>query len=320
MPDLTIRPQIARRPLRAPRGAQDGLVVGRRAGLLALVCVALAACGSSSSASPTSAPPTSAAPSGSLQPFVPASASEVYPPSGSRSGPVPVVVTVPGGGWQTANREYLAPLAQRLAAGGAFVVNTTYRAGEVGARFPVALQDVRCAAGYAVAAARTAGFTPGPVVLVGHSAGGHLVALAAVSGDALAAPCADPVPHIDAAVGLAGVYDAAAGANLIGSFFGVPRASDPSLWDSGDPLHYVTTGAAPRPLGFLLVHGADDAVVPVSQSRTFAAALTKAGIPVRLDVLTGESHSTVVDPAVVGDEIAAYVADLAASTRASASP
>ncbi len=289
--------------------------------LAVLAGVVLAACGSTSPGSPTSSPTPvspSASPTASaaLAPFVPSASSETYPPAGVRSGRVPVVVTIPGGGWQTANREYLAPLAQQLAAGGAFVVNSTYRAGGVGALFPVALQDVRCAAGYAVAQAKAAGFTPGPVVLVGHSAGGHLVALAAVSGDALPAPCADPVPHIDAAVGLAGVYDATAGSSLISTFFGVPRASDPALWDSGDPLHYVVTGKAPEPLRVLLVQGAADDVVPVSQATTFAAALTKAGVPVTLDVLPRQTHMSVVDPAVVGSKVVAFVRALALSSTA----
>ena len=284
--------------------------------LAALAGVLLAACGTTSPGSPSSSasPSASQTASAALAPFVPSASSETYPATGARSGRVPVVVTIPGGGWQTADREYLAPLAQQLAAGGAFVVNSTYRAGEVGALFPVALQDVRCAAGYAVAQAKAAGFTPGPVVLVGHSAGGHLVALAAVSGDALSAPCADPVPHIDAAVGLAGVYDAAAGSSLISTFFGVPRASDPARWDSGDPLHYVTTGKAPRPLSILLVQGAADDVVPVSQATTFAAALRKAGIPVTLDVLPRQTHMSVVDPAVVGDQVVAFVRALASSS------
>ena len=118
-------------------------------------------------------------------------------------------------------------------------MNASYRAGVDGAHFPVPLQDVQCAAGYAVAQADAAGLTPGPVVLVGHSAGGHLVALAGTSGTALSRRCADPVPTIAGVVGLAGVYDTAGFASYLGEFFGTPRSQDPTLWDSGDPIHYV---------------------------------------------------------------------------------
>lgn len=297
---------------------EDGVVgFWTRAAVAVLVGASLVAC-SASTDSPTATPPaTSSSPAPSVAPFVPSESSEIYRPVSAAPGStVPVVLTIPGGSWQTANREYLAPLAQRLAAGGAFVVNSTYRAGDVGALFPLPVQDVRCAAAYAVASAAGAGYRPGPVVLVGHSAGGHLVALAAVSGDALAAPCADPVPHIDGVVGLAGVYDAAEVGGLIAPFFGVARAADPALWDSGDPIHYVRTGRAPTPLSVLLVHGQDDEVVPLAQSQSFSAALRAARIPVAVDVLRGEDHLTIVDPAVSGDAIAAFVAALATGSAA----
>lgn len=294
-----------------------------RTAVVATACVGLVACGASSggtassSSSPSvTSPSSTASPSTSLQPFVPATASETYRPTSPRPGAVPVVLMIPGGGWQTSNREYMAPLAQRLAADGAFVVNSTYRAGDVGAMFPVALQDVLCAAGYAVAQAKAAGLVPGPVILVGHSAGGHLVALAGVSGDTLAAPCADPVPHVDGVVGMAGVYDAADAGGLIAPFFGVARAADPALWDSGDPIRYVEDGRAATPLSVLLVHGSDDDVVPLRQSQSFAAALKAAGIPVRLDEVADADHNVIVDPAVSGAAITAFVRTLASTSSA----
>ena len=291
------------------------------------MCVALAACGSVPAGSASSSPTTSAtttastaSASTSLSPFVPASSSETYRPAGATSGPVPVVLTIPGGGWQTSDREYMAPLAERLAANGAFVVNSTYRTGDAGALFPVPLQDVRCAAGYAVAAAKAAGYTPGPVVLVGHSAGGHLVALAGVSGDVLDAPCADPVPHVDGVVGMAGVYNAADVEGTIAPLFGVARATDPKLWDSGDPIRYVEAGRTPKPLSVLLVHGADDNVVPLAQSQSFAAALKAAGVPVTLDVVPNRDHDAIVDPAVSGAAITSFVKRVAATYAATATP
>lgn len=40
----------------------------------------------------------------------------------------------------------------------------------------------------------------------------------------------------------------------------------------------------------LLIHGKDDSVVPLEQSRVMAEALQKAGKPVELVVQTGEDH------------------------------
>ncbi|HET7900015.1 MAG TPA: alpha/beta hydrolase [Candidatus Nanopelagicales bacterium] len=285
---------------------------GRIAAAALAACALLAACGSTATNVPT--PTASVSPSSSV--FVPdsgdgtVSADIHLPTSADKSRPVPLIVTIPGGSWKRSDRAYLEPLAKQLASVGNVVVNATYRAGDMGAQFPVPLQDVRCDVGYAAAQAKAAGYTPGPVVLVGHSAGGHLVALAGVSGDALAAPCADPVPHIDAVVGLAGIYDARHFTDLLTPFFGVPVDDAPALWDAGDPLHYVQAGAVPKPLSVLLLQGSDDAVVPVTQPQVFEQALLAHGIPAQLDVLPGVDHMGVVDPAVVAGRIALFVRGL----------
>jgi acetyl esterase/lipase len=233
--------------------------------------------------------------------------SEIYPPATTHDGAVPVVLVVPGGGWWTADRTGMTALAQELAAAGFFTVNASYRAGVDGAHFPVPLQDVLCAAGYAVARATAAGLSPGPVVLVGHSAGGHLVALAGTSGSTLARPCTDPVPTVAGVVGLAGVYDTTAFAGPMTDFFGVMQAKDPVLWASGDPLAYVESGAAPRGLRVLLIHGDADTVVPLAQAQAFTKALTDARMDVTLDVVPAATHMDVISPTIAASPITAWI-------------
>ena len=243
-------------------------------------------------------------------PYQAAKLSDVYQPAAGSITPgrsVPVVLVVPGGGWQTADRTGLTPLAKALAAAGFFTVNASYRAGVDGAGFPVPLQDVLCAAGYAVARARAAGIAPGPVVLVGHSAGGHLVALAATSGTRLAGPCADPIPTIAGVVGMAGIYDTAAFETYMTDFFGVARDADPKRWESGDPIWYVESGAAPRDLRVLLIHGDADTVVPLEQTEAFAAALTTAGMSVTTDVVPGATHMNVFESRIAAAPIIAWL-------------
>jgi dipeptidyl aminopeptidase/acylaminoacyl peptidase len=52
------------------------------------------------------------------------------------------------------------------------------------------------------------------------------------------------------------------------------------------PMTYVTKDAAP----FLIMHGDQDKLVPLSQSEMFTQALKKAGVEVKLQVIPGNGH------------------------------
>lgn len=246
--------------------------------------------------------------------YLPGLAADVHLPTVAPGGPVPVVLLVPGGGWQTADRGGLSPLAAALADAGMLAVNATYRAGQDGAVFPEPVLDVACAAGFAVAQAVEAGFAAGPLVLVGHSAGGHLAALVATGGGVDAAgpkpggpQCPYPIPTADGLAGLAGVYDVASFAFPLTEFFGSTRAEDPDTWRRGDPVARVVAGLAPAGLQVLLLHGATDTEVPLAQSQALASALRSAAIPVQLDVLAGVTHGTVYTRDVAAADIIGWI-------------
>jgi dipeptidyl aminopeptidase/acylaminoacyl peptidase len=57
-------------------------------------------------------------------------------------------------------------------------------------------------------------------------------------------------------------------------FTGRPWSEDSSSGTVLSPLHYVTKDAAP----FLIMHGDQDAVVPLAQSVKLAQALKRAGV------------------------------------------
>ena len=215
--------------------------------------------------------------------------------------PTAVVVLVPGGGWSSADPTGLAPLARTLADGGFLVITVTYGTSGTGEYYPVPPDDVACGVGFA---AKT---RPGlPVVLVGHSAGAQLVALVGLvphHGDDLT--CPSPAAQADAVVGLAGPYDIGRTGGLARALVGVDRSAEPALWDEADPL--VQAGSRPE-VPFLLVHGMDDPVVPVSFTTDFSAALKAGGHHVTVDLLPGVDHSTVLEPAVVGDLISTWIA------------
>jgi acetyl esterase/lipase len=286
---------------------------GLRLCLAAAVLSVAAGC-SSPSEPDGSADPTAAARAPDLtSEYLPGLGADVYVPAvGSQKEAVPVVLLVPGGGWQTADRSGLAPLAADLAEAGFVAVNATYRAGDEGATFPVPVQDVLCASGYAVEAARSTGVAPGPLVVLGHSAGGHLASLAAIDAADLAAPCPYPEPRIDGLIGLAGVYDTRAFEFALTDFFGGTPAEQPEAWRQGDPVGLLDSGTVPQGLQVLLLHGDADDDVPLEQSQSFEASLTRAGVPVRLEVIPGATHRTIYSAEVAAPITIDWIAGLAA--------
>lgn len=277
---------------RARRRAVPALVAGAAlaAGLAALVAAPWA------TEDPDDGPPAVTVE------YLPGRASDVYLPRAAARA-APVVVLVPGGGWRTADRTGLAPLARALAAGGAVAVNITYRAADAGGRFPQMVGDVVCAVDFATDRARRSGITPGPVVVAGHSAGAHLAALAALAPERFRAGCPYPAARATGLVGLAGVYDVTGVPGVAEPLFGVPPAEDPALWREGNPLTWVarSAGTAPPDLRVLLVHGTGDTVVPPATTTGLAAALERAGVPVTVRLPAGLDHGEV------------YAADVAAA-------
>ena len=216
-------------------------------------------------------------------------------------GPGPVVVLVPGGGWTSADPSGLVPLAASLAAAGMTVVLVTYRTATSGTYYPGPLQDVTCAVAFAAARA-TPGVAPRPLVVVGHSAGANLAALAVLVPQR-AATCPYPPAVPDALVGLAGPYDVAALPEGV-ALFGTTAGDAPRLWAAGNPL----THAASRPaVPVLLLHGKADDVVPVSFTTQFAAALTAGGHRVTVDLVAGADHSGIYRSDVAAPRLVEWI-------------
>ncbi|HEX6888760.1 MAG TPA: prolyl oligopeptidase family serine peptidase [Candidatus Nanopelagicales bacterium] len=293
--------------MRTPRSTTTPSRGSRRGVALALGLAATLAAGCGGSQAPTASAPAPSAPLTGTQAYLPGLEADVLLPDRARGAAVPVVLLVPGGSWQSADRTGLTPLAEALTEAGMVAVNTTYATTGDGAVFPEPAQDVACAARFAVAAAERSGFEPGPLVLVGHSAGGHLAALAATDDGDFAGTCPWPPARVEGLVGLAGVYDTAAFAGAMVELFGVSRSEDPTAWAAGDPIARVAGGRAAPGLRVLLLHGEADITVPLAQSRAFEAALTEADIPVQLSVLPAVSHATAYTAEVAAAPIIAWI-------------
>ena len=283
----------------------------RRRRLVTAVVTALAAVTAVSACSA----PTASAPSGAGSGPGPSAAADEYRPGmratvrlPARRGATDVVVLVPGGGWQTADPAGLVPLAERLTADGAVTSTITYGTASTGAWFPRPADDVACAIRWSVAEAAAAGRPASRVVVVGHSAGGHLAALVALSGSRFGSSCASPPVRIDGLVGLAGVYDVTAASDIALTLFGVRQADDPQRWRDGDPTWWAGQredgDAGPT---VLLLHGDADTLVPVSQTQGLAALLEARGLDTTVEVVPGQDHRGIYAVDVAGPRIARWL-------------
>lgn len=219
------------------------------------------------------------------------------------AGPFPVVVLVHGGFWRAGFAlDLMVPLVDGLLAAGHAVLNLEYRGVGAGGGHPATFLDVAAGVDALAAPAVAAAVAPATlrldrVVVVGHSAGGHLAAWAAGRGVLPSgAVGADPVVQPCAVVSQAGVNDlvgaaaAGVGGTAATDLLGVAPADAPDLVA-------VTSPMAMLPLGVpvLVVHGADDVIVPIWQSTDFAAAAEAAGDRVEVVVGPGD-HFAVIDP------------------------
>ena len=205
-------------------------------------------------------------------------------------GPWPCVVLVHGGFWRSGwDRTLMTPLARDLARRGMAAWNVEFRrVGQDGGGWPGTFEDVAAAVDHLAALEQV---DTARVATCGHSAGGHLAlwlsARHRLAGGVGASPRVRPV----AAVSQAGVCDLErAWRDDLGD--GAVEGLLGPLAESSDRLA-TASPAALAPLGVpqLLVHGADDDVVPIPQSRDYAAREPSA----ELLELAGVDHFDVVD-------------------------
>lgn len=206
--------------------------------------------------------------------------------------PRPLVVVLHGGFWRAEyDRGHTGPMAAALAALGHPVAQLEYRrTGQPGGGWPNTLTDVLTgvAALPALAAAALRGrVAPGPSILVGHSAGGHLALYvaahdpAAVGGVLALAPVAD----------LAEAYRLDLDGGAVAALLGGGPAEFPGRYAAADPSALV-----PIRVRTVVMHGRLDQQVPIGISRSWVAAARTAGTPASLLELPECEHFGLIAP------------------------
>jgi acetyl esterase/lipase len=192
-------------------------------------------------------------------------------------------------------------LAIELTSQGFLTFNTRYHLSADSAGYPQALDDIACAVRHAAAHPQS----DGTVAIVGHSAGAHLGAVVALTGDAYGAAC--PVAGTglpERFVGLAGPYDVTRLGLLIYPFFGVGPRDDPDSWLAGNPQGLTDENPDLRSL---ILIGELDGFVDDSFGLDFHEALLGSGSESLLEVVEGARHVAMVSPDVVGDLIVTWL-------------
>jgi acetyl esterase/lipase len=226
--------------------------------------------------------PTPAGPSERLDVYI--------PPGPTPPGGRPVILAIHGGGWRRYSKAgYGERIASAFVRQGYVVVAPNYVLSTPGhPSWPENLDDLRSAVSWVRSHAGPLGIDPNRLVAMGESAGGNLAELLGTdpgpSGTGVAATAVDAVIAFSAPSNLRALYAASPGAAGPASQFlgGTPRQV-PAAYAAASPINHVAPGDPPM----LLVHGIQDPLVPVGQSRAMAAALATAGVPHQLILVPG---------------------------------
>ena len=219
---------------------------------------------------------------------------DVSVPAGD--GPFPVAILVHGGGWSNGdkagsdkpgNGADVTPWFAPLTAAKFTWFSINYRHAPKNL-WPACFEDVQTAIRWVRVHAATYKGDPHRIALFGHSAGGHLVCLAAT--------VVDDSVRVQAVVGFAPVTNHEQDLPIRGGLspslqklLNRPKELTPEslgLLRAISPLNQVRPGLPP----FLLIHGEADKTVPIQQSHDFQARLQAAGVNCDLMMIPGAAH------------------------------
>jgi len=225
-------------------------------------------------------------------------------------GPFPVILSVHGGRWVASHRNDADEGAINVAqwAGfGFFAMSIDYRLAGCTPP-PACYQDVQCAIRWVHAHAGQYPINTERIFLIGMSAGGHLVSLAATLGDG---PFARTGGWEKLSADIRGVISLSAPYEL-------EKLSWGNLWKpaTGDllearrlasPIRHVTTQTKPM----LILHSDNDGSVPVQQAVDMAEALEKAKARHRLSLHKKKGHMRVTEEVI--KESLAFIEEISKS-------
>lgn len=233
---------------------------------------------------------------------------DLFVPKGD--GPFPLIVVIHGGGWHGGGKDWDLEAASVYLPRGFAVAGIDYRLVQ-DASFPAQIDDCNAAIAWLRAHASQYHLDPGRIGVMGHSAGAHLCALIATTGDGKTFK--NP-QKVQAVLCESGPFDLDRDRGLWPPKTMMWKDPDPMTpffpgkkYDAGfaryaSPQSYIHAGIPPM----MIVHGELDTLVPLGQARVFAEGLKKAGVDVDFHISTGRDHGTVMDGKAKSDAIAFF--------------
>ena len=231
---------------------------------------------------------------------------DVYVPEAPLAARAPVIVMVHGGGWMVGNKalpQVVENKAARWVTRGAILVSVGYRlVPQVGPLEQA--DDVAHALATVQQLAPSWGADPARVVLMGHSAGAHLVAL--VGASPVIAQRAGALPWLGTvALDSAALDLSALMTTRHARFYDKVFGSDPALWHAASPTDVLAAGAPPM----LLVCSTQRADGSCAQSQRFAAHANAHGVRATVleqDLSHLEVNATLGLPGAETDAVQAF--------------
>jgi acetyl esterase/lipase len=202
----------------------------------------------------------------------------------------PVLLAIHGGGWRRYDKaEYGPRIAKGFVRHGYAVVAPNYVLSAPGfSTWPLNLEDIQSAVRWVRENATELGLNPNQIVAIGESAGANLAALAGTDpGPAVPGEVSDKVNAVIAFSTPTDLteldFESPLAAIAVNQFLGGTPSQVPQNYADASPIDHVSASDPPM----LLVHGLQDPLIPVSQARQMAAALTAAGVRNQLILVNG---------------------------------
>jgi len=210
---------------------------------------------------------------------------DLFVPNFAVTKPVPCIIFIHGGGWQVHKRAWFESFARYAAFKGYAAVTIDYRMLHAVDSPLECVYDAKAAVRWVRANAAKYHIDPNKIGVSGASAGGHLAAILATSGD---------VPDVEGRVGnlhVSSEVQAAVGLAtpaLTGKRFSWPwnRGEKPKWFNKISPYRYIDKGDAPMKF----IHGTADKTVDPDDAKDLYEAYKKNGLTTEIEFIEGAGH------------------------------